>query len=83
LRLIGHRWFGGGILTGYAALRQRGCLLEEDFFFSEEKKQKTFTSLSRFSPARVNQDIKVFWFFFSKKNFFPIFLCLHTGREIF
>jgi len=39
-------------------------------FFSEEKKQKTFTSLSQFYPATYAQDIKVFWFFFSKKNRF-------------
>ncbi len=34
-------------------------------FFSEEKKQKTFMSLSRFSLAR-----RAFWFFFSRKNRF-------------
>jgi hypothetical protein len=28
-------------------------------------------SLSRFSPAACGQDVKVFWFFFSKKNCFP------------
>jgi hypothetical protein len=39
-------------------------------FFSEEKKQKTFMSLSRFYPATYAKDIKVFWFFFSKKNCF-------------
>jgi hypothetical protein len=39
-------------------------------FFSEEKKQKTFMSLSRFYPATGVIIIKVFWFFFSKKNFF-------------
>jgi hypothetical protein len=43
----------------------------EDFFFSEEKKQKTFMSLSRFSPAAYAIITKVFWFFFSKKNCFP------------
>jgi hypothetical protein len=37
-------------------------------FFSEEKKQKTFGRLSRAYPADVRQGIKVFWFFFSKKN---------------
>jgi hypothetical protein len=26
-------------------------MAEEEFFFSEEKKQKTFMSLSRWSPA--------------------------------
>jgi hypothetical protein len=26
-------------------------MIKEEFFFSEEKKQKTFDSLSRFSPA--------------------------------
>jgi hypothetical protein len=39
-------------------------------FFSEEKKQKTFTSLSRIYPAARAQETKVFWFFFSKKNCF-------------
>jgi hypothetical protein len=39
-------------------------------FFSEEKKQKTFTSWSGFFPAAYAMVIKVFWFFFSKKNCF-------------
>jgi len=39
-------------------------------FFSEEKKQKTSDVLSRFYPAASNTDVKVFWFFFSKKNAF-------------
>jgi len=43
-------------------------------FFSEEKKQKTFMSLSRFSPWTYAKDIKVFWFFFSKKNCFLPFI---------
>jgi hypothetical protein len=38
------------------------------FFFSEEKKQKTFSRLSRFYPAAYANVAKVFWFFFSKKN---------------
>jgi hypothetical protein len=46
-------------------------MAEEEIFFSEEKKQKTFTSLSRLSPAAYAKITKVFWFFFSKKNFFP------------
>jgi hypothetical protein len=37
-------------------------------FFSGEKKQETFVSLSRFYPAACAQNIKVFWFFFSKKE---------------
>jgi hypothetical protein len=40
--------------------------------FSEEKKQKTFASLSRLYPAAYTKDAKVFWFFFSKKNCFLI-----------
>jgi hypothetical protein len=32
-------------------------------FFSEEKNQKTFASLSRFYPAANAKDIKAFWFF--------------------
>jgi hypothetical protein len=39
----------------------------KDFFF-EKKKQKTFQSLSRAYPTDVRQCVKVFWFFFSKKN---------------
>jgi len=39
-------------------------------FFSEEKKQKTFMALSRLYAAKDANDIKVFWFFFSKKNCF-------------
>jgi hypothetical protein len=42
-------------------------------FFSEEKKQKTFMSLSRFSPAACAIIAKVFWFFSSEKNCFPFF----------
>jgi len=37
-------------------------------FFSEEKKQQTFTSLSRFYPAACTEDTKVFWFFSSEKH---------------
>ncbi len=31
-------------------------------FYSEEKKQKTFMSLTRFSPAAYAQDARIFWF---------------------
>jgi hypothetical protein len=68
LRLIGHRWFEGRLFTGYAALRQRGGLLEEEVFFSEEKKQKTFTSLSRVSPATYAKNKKFFGSFFQKRT---------------
>jgi hypothetical protein len=37
-------------------------------FFSEEKKQRTFGSLSRVYRAEYVQDAKVFWFFFPKKE---------------
>jgi hypothetical protein len=40
-------------------------------FFSEEKKQKTFVSLSRFYPEVHAKDAKVFWFFSSEKNNLP------------
>jgi hypothetical protein len=43
-------------------------LKAREAFFSEEKKQKTFMSLSRFFPAAYAKETKVFWFFFSKKN---------------
>jgi len=44
--------------------------IEARIFFSEEKKQKTFMSLSRIYQAAYAKDAKVFWFFFSKKNVF-------------
>jgi hypothetical protein len=47
------------------------------FFFSEEKKQKTFDSLSRFYPTAYAQETKVFWFFFSKKNCLPALASTH------
>jgi hypothetical protein len=50
-----------------------GCSTPGKVFFSEEKKQKTFRSLSRFSPAAYAKETKVFWFFFSKKNCFLSF----------
>jgi hypothetical protein len=49
-------------------------LAEKELFFSEEKKQKTFMSLSRIYPVAYAKDAKVFWFFFSKKNYFLNFL---------
>jgi hypothetical protein len=55
-------------------LQQRGRKLapgeKRKVFFSEEKKQKTFASLSRFYPEARAQEAKVFWFFFPKKNSF-------------
>jgi len=43
---------------------------QESVFFFEKKKQKTFIPwLCRLSPA-PSEGIKVFWFFFSKKNYF-------------
>ena len=43
-------------------------------FFSGEKKQKTFMSLSRIYPEACAIITKVFWFFFSKKNRLPSFM---------
>jgi hypothetical protein len=37
-------------------------------FFSEKKKQKTFDLAVTDSPSGRAQVLKVFWFFFSKKN---------------
>jgi hypothetical protein len=37
-------------------------------FFSEEKNQKTFMSLSLLSPVAHAIETKVFWLFFSKKE---------------
>ena len=42
-------------------------------FFFEKKKQKTFVRLSRFYPDSRDSGIKVFWFFFLKKNCLPAF----------
>jgi hypothetical protein len=41
-------------------------------FFSEEKKQKTFMSLSRICPDIRDSDTKVSWFSFSRKNCFLV-----------
>jgi len=41
---------------------------QEEFFF-EKKNQKTFAILGARWIGRATQWIKVFWFFFSKKNF--------------
>jgi hypothetical protein len=41
----------------------------KDFFF-EKKKQKTFMSFWRAVGKGAPKNIKVFWFFFSKKNSF-------------
>jgi hypothetical protein len=47
-------------------------------FFSEEKKQKTFTSpqlhIAGKRGTSLEQEAKVFWFFFSKKNILPSFV---------
>jgi hypothetical protein len=58
---------------GFRGGRQRS---RKDLFFFEKKNQKTF-ALSRSPPSvgydglRENHRIKVFWFFFSKKNILP------------
>jgi hypothetical protein len=43
-------------------------------FFSEEKKQKTLSPLSRARHERRDSVAKVFWSFFSKKDFFLFFI---------
>jgi hypothetical protein len=42
------------------------------YFFFEKKKQKTFDSVKRVSrlTGAAPKEVKVFWFFFSKKNCF-------------
>jgi hypothetical protein len=47
----------------------------EKIFFSEEKKQKTFMSLSRSCPAAHARKRQKFWFFYSKKEL-PCFTCV-------
>jgi hypothetical protein len=59
--LVSVRWHGAGSNQLIAKPAKRDS--SEKVFFSEEKKQKTFSSLSRFYPAAHNQGIKVFWFF--------------------
>jgi hypothetical protein len=44
---------------------------ERKVFFSEEKKQKTFAFLVCALKQGPLKGIKVFWFFFSKKNILP------------
>jgi hypothetical protein len=56
----------GGV--GWLGLKLAWVSQGRKFFFSEEKKQKTFARLSRFYPAAYAKVAKVFWFFFSKKN---------------
>jgi len=41
-----------------------------NFFFSEEKKQKTFIFFGCVLRQHTLKETKVFWFFFSKKNCF-------------
>jgi hypothetical protein len=43
--------------------------MKKEFFF-EKKNQKTFAMSTRALRQRAHQTIKVFWFFFSKKNCF-------------
>jgi len=48
--------------------------VRKHFFF--EKKKKTFGSRVAPFESGVDQDSKVFWFFFSKKNFLLTYLTL-------
>jgi hypothetical protein len=56
---------------------------ERRFFFSEEKKQKTFGLWGVRSPGPTRQSAKVFWVFFSKKNIFlyPCPNCATAGGK--
>jgi hypothetical protein len=54
-------WLGAGAYVG--------LLGRKKVFFFEKKKQKTFAGC-RGLAAKVRQELKVFWFFFSKKNVF-------------
>jgi hypothetical protein len=49
-------------------------------FFSEEKKQKTFIRLAQNVLMSARQRMKVFWFFFSKKNRLPV-LSFHRVQK--
>jgi hypothetical protein len=44
--------------------------IERKVFFFEKKKQKTFIHWHARCVWRLPKRAKVFWFFFSKKNFF-------------
>jgi predicted dienelactone hydrolase len=52
---------------------------ESKVFFSEEKKQKTFGWLSRFSPAARAKSQKFFGSFFQKRTFFLPFILVFAG----
>ncbi len=47
-------------------------------FFSEEKNQKTLSCFAILS-CKVSQEVKVFWFFFTKKNRF--LYCFAAGAS--
>jgi hypothetical protein len=57
------------LIQSYNSLGIAGFEGRKDFF-SAEKKQKTFGSLSRLSPASRAKDAKVFWSFFQKRTSF-------------
>jgi hypothetical protein len=72
----GRQFQGGGQPWGNVAGGAADCAhadfgkcpeLKEKVFFFEKKKQKTFTRC-RGLTGDVRKDIKVFWFFFLKKN---------------
>jgi hypothetical protein len=51
------------------------AMLSKQFFF-EKKNQKTFIRFGfGFSGWARPRLVKVFWFFFSKKNYFPSYRC--------
>jgi len=54
-------------------MRSIARLARKAFFF-EKKKQKTFIHLMRSIKPKNFFVIKVFWFFFSKKNTLPSFM---------
>jgi hypothetical protein len=70
------------LINVVAQFCRSGLTTLRKLFFSEEKKQKTFMSLSRFYPAACARERKVFWFFFSKKNFFSSSLTPQTGTSL-
>jgi hypothetical protein len=61
-------WPGQTMSNAFSRISRR--LKGEDFFF-EKKKQKTFVHLGFGLPGKAQpRFVKVFWFFFSKKNRF-------------
>jgi hypothetical protein len=61
---------------------QRWQLVGSKAFFSEEKNQKTFIRCRAPLRSGTRQRMKVFWFFFSKKNRWLPALVTHRNIQV-